>query len=196
MLGAEIKGLDGERKALVYDNYSKLISATDTIRKVRGRNFRPLSPPPSPSPLRWILRHKQNHTLTKKPPQAQMRSNMDPLTPATSTLSPAISHIAETATSLAELPRHRSLRSEKPTDGGADAAKRRQQETVKWVLGTPRRLQVLLNSGKGEEAAENWVETRRLLDKWEGVKGVDRVRDECLKVMGIGNGGDGKEVGS
>lgn len=67
---------------------------------------------------------------------------------------------------------------------------------MKWVLGTPRRLQVLLDSGKGEEAAENWVETRRLLDKWEGVKGVDRVRDECLKVMGIGNGGDGKEVGS
>ena len=30
----EIKGLDGERKALVYDNYSKLITATDTIRKV------------------------------------------------------------------------------------------------------------------------------------------------------------------
>lgn len=33
----EIKGLDGERKALVYDNYSKLISATDTIRKVGRR---------------------------------------------------------------------------------------------------------------------------------------------------------------
>lgn len=31
----EIRGLDGERKALVYDNYSKLITATDTIRKVR-----------------------------------------------------------------------------------------------------------------------------------------------------------------
>lgn len=35
-MGAEIKGLDGERKALVYDNYSKLITATDTIRKVGG----------------------------------------------------------------------------------------------------------------------------------------------------------------
>ncbi len=32
--GIEIRGLDGERKALVYDNYSKLIAATDTIRKV------------------------------------------------------------------------------------------------------------------------------------------------------------------
>lgn len=31
----DIRGFDGERKALVYDNYSKLIGATETIRKVR-----------------------------------------------------------------------------------------------------------------------------------------------------------------
>ena len=35
----EIRALDGERKALVYDNYSKLIAATDTIRKVSGRRL-------------------------------------------------------------------------------------------------------------------------------------------------------------
>jgi len=35
-LVSEIRGLDGERKALVYDNYSKLIAATDTIQKVRA----------------------------------------------------------------------------------------------------------------------------------------------------------------
>jgi vacuolar protein sorting-associated protein 51 len=33
-LVSEIKNIDGERKALVYDNYSKLISATETIKKV------------------------------------------------------------------------------------------------------------------------------------------------------------------
>lgn len=33
-LVGEIRGLDGDRKALVYDNYSKLISATDTIKRV------------------------------------------------------------------------------------------------------------------------------------------------------------------
>jgi YD repeat-containing protein len=36
-LVGEIRGLDGERKALVYDNYSKLIAATDTIRKVTSQ---------------------------------------------------------------------------------------------------------------------------------------------------------------
>ena len=40
---SEIKSLDGEKKALVYDNYSKLITATDTIRKMRD-NMGPLMP--------------------------------------------------------------------------------------------------------------------------------------------------------
>jgi vacuolar protein sorting-associated protein 51 len=35
----EIRALDAEKKALVYDNYSKLITATETIRKVGGRNI-------------------------------------------------------------------------------------------------------------------------------------------------------------
>lgn len=33
----EVRALDAEKKALVYDNYSKLITATETIRKVCAR---------------------------------------------------------------------------------------------------------------------------------------------------------------
>jgi hypothetical protein len=40
---ADIRALDAEKKALVYDNYSKLISATETIRKMRA-NMDPLNP--------------------------------------------------------------------------------------------------------------------------------------------------------
>jgi hypothetical protein len=39
----DIRALDAERKALVYDNYSKLIMATETIRKMRER-MDPLNP--------------------------------------------------------------------------------------------------------------------------------------------------------
>ncbi|KAK5625770.1 hypothetical protein RRF57_001486 [Xylaria bambusicola] len=39
----ETRALDAEKKALVYDNYSKLISATETIRKMRT-NMDPLNP--------------------------------------------------------------------------------------------------------------------------------------------------------
>lgn len=37
---AEVRALDAEKKALVYDNYSKLITATETIRKVTCVSFR------------------------------------------------------------------------------------------------------------------------------------------------------------
>ncbi|OAA81999.1 Vps51/Vps67-like protein [Akanthomyces lecanii RCEF 1005] len=39
----EVRALDAEKKALVYDNYSKLIAATETIRKMRS-NMDPLNP--------------------------------------------------------------------------------------------------------------------------------------------------------
>ncbi|KAI1809387.1 Vps51/Vps67-domain-containing protein [Poronia punctata] len=39
----ETRALDAEKKALVYDNYSKLIAATETIRKMRA-NMDPLNP--------------------------------------------------------------------------------------------------------------------------------------------------------
>jgi len=39
----DIRALDAEKKALVYDNYSKLITATETIRKMRA-NMDPLNP--------------------------------------------------------------------------------------------------------------------------------------------------------
>lgn len=42
-MGTDIRALDAEKKALVYDNYSKLISATDTIRRMRA-TMDPLNP--------------------------------------------------------------------------------------------------------------------------------------------------------
>ncbi|KAL9005634.1 MAG: hypothetical protein Q9188_001590 [Gyalolechia gomerana] len=144
----EIRGLDGEKKALVYDNYSKLITATDTIRK--------------------------------------MRTKMDPLIPTTSTLSPAISHIAETAASLAESLQGRSVEGEKVRGDEDDpaATKQRQRETVRWVLSAPTRLKSFLDKGRRSEAEEDWREVRGLLEKWEGVQGADEVKEQCLRIMG------------
>lgn len=135
----EIRGFDGERKALVYDNYSKLIGATDTIRK--------------------------------------MRTNMDPLTPATSTLTPAISHIAETAQQLSS-----SLKQLVP-DMPREDPKRKQRQTVRWVLGAPSRLRRLRSEGKVEEAQKDLEEVSKLLEKWKGVQGVEEVKKECEEIM-------------
>ncbi|KAK3062730.1 hypothetical protein LTS18_003474 [Coniosporium uncinatum] len=143
----EIRGLDGERKALVYDNYSKLIAATDTIRK--------------------------------------MRTNMDPLTPATSTLSPAISHIAETASALSSSLAERAgpiANSESAANSAAED-KERQKQTVRWVLDAPQRIRILVSDEKPDAARAEWEEVHPLLDKWNGVQGVEELKRECEQIL-------------
>lgn len=111
---------------------------------------------------------------------------MDPLTPTTSTLAPAIAHIAETASGLAG-----SLKDSEGEEKGLENrnteesknVRKKQQDTVRWVLATPRRLQRLLDDEKREEANNDWVEVRGLLEKWEGVKGVEELKNQCLKIM-------------
>lgn len=180
--GIEIKGLDGERKALVYDNYSKLITATDTIRKVRGLKFpqRPLTEEFTVRVIEWLTRYISG----------QMRTNMDPLTPTTSTLSPTISHIAETASSLATSLRERSSRATHPDKADTEKRMKPQQETVRWVLAMPGRLRRLLEGGKREEAVRDWEAVEGLLGKWEerGVGGAREVREECEGILERGVG--------
>ncbi|KAI4155559.1 MAG: hypothetical protein LQ340_000925 [Diploschistes diacapsis] len=168
-LVGEIKSLDGDRKALVYDNYSKLITATDTIRR--------------------------------------MRANMDPLAPHTSTLAPAISHIAGTAEALAaamkqkvailaieengeNLPSSRAKRLEHRERDGEDAdVQRRTQEmnTVEWVLGAPGRFRRMDEEGKKEAAKEDWQEVKLLLQKWQarGVGGALELLERCRTIMEV-----------
>ncbi|KAI4737968.1 hypothetical protein E4T50_11550 [Aureobasidium sp. EXF-12298] len=126
-------GLEGDKKALVYDNYTTLLSATSTI--------------------------------------SRMRENVDPMAPVTTTLEPAVKHIADVAVGIAG-------------SRGVGRERERQKETVRWVLGAPERLKGLKEQGKEEEMGKEWDEVRGLLEKWEGVKGVDEVRRKCEEVVG------------
>lgn len=142
-LVSDIRNLDGEKKALVYDNYSKLITATNTIR---------------------FLREK-----------------MDPMMPGTTTLIPAIGHIAETAAGL-----KKDMQDAHGTDGHAANAgeeKRKQQEIVRWVLQSPERISEMMSDGRDDEAKAEWEKVEKLLQKWHGVKGVDNVRKACLVAL-------------
>lgn len=114
---------------------------------------------------------------------------MDPLTPTTSTLSPAISHIVETAASLSSsLPVRAGLDAQGEWQNVEDQddrmSRQRQQETVHWVLEAPRRLRTLVGEGRQEEAAGDWSEVRKLLGKWAEVGGVDGIRNQCMEIMG------------
>lgn len=120
---------------------------------------------------------------------------MDPLTPTTSTLTPAIAHIAETAAAIAESLRHTTTPSDKSgaLKGGLKEGveeKRRQRATVRWVLDSPSRLRENVEKGERDAAVKDWDEIRGLLDKWEGVEGVSQVRQACEKVLEGNSGHD------
>ncbi|KXH27264.1 hypothetical protein CNYM01_11789 [Colletotrichum nymphaeae SA-01] len=152
----EIRALDAEKKALVYDNYSKLISATETIRKLKG---------------------------TLGDVSKQMRANMDPLNPMASTLDPAIAGIYAQASSIREALR-KTVAPPAPKereDEAAAAMRRRTRGLAREVLGTPEKLRRLVREGKVEEAKRVWEMPRRLLEVWKekGVGGKDVA--ECLE---------------
>jgi len=113
---------------------------------------------------------------------------MDPLIPATSTLSPAISHIAETAaalsTSLVQKTSH--VQGNTAADGAEQTdqhlqseGKEQQRQTVQWALDTPRRLRIMVAEGQRDAADAEWTEMQKLLVKWEGVEGVEELRNRC-----------------
>jgi len=129
-------GLEGDKKALVYDNYTTLLSATKTISK--------------------------------------MRENVDPMAPVTTTLEPAVGHIVDVAVGI----------SESRKGGGKGGRKEGDRDVVRWVLGAPERLGKMKEEGRNEEMEKQWDEVRTLLEKWEGVKGVEEVRRKCEEVVG------------
>lgn len=122
-----------------------------------------------------------------------MRGNMDPLAPTTHTLGPAIAHIAETASSLSSSMQNLQNKPEglgidiyvqgEPKEEEEAARKRRQQETLRWVLGTPRRLRDMMDQEQEDEAAKDWDEVSRVLDKWKNVAGVEELRAACESIL-------------
>jgi len=122
-----------------------------------------------------------------------MRGNMDPLAPTTHTLGPAIAHIAETAASLSSSMQNLQNKPEglgidihvqgEPQDEEAAARKLKQQETVRWVLGTPGRLRDLMDQEQEEEAAKEWEEVSKILDKWNHVAGGEDLRAACESIL-------------
>lgn len=62
----------------------------------------------------------------------------------------------------------------------------REKETVRWVLGAPKRWQGLLDVGdedSGEMIREEWKDIEELFEAWKGAKGVEDVRNACEDIL-------------
>ncbi|RYP42452.1 hypothetical protein DL767_000140 [Monosporascus sp. MG133] len=143
----ETRALDAEKKALVYDNYSKLISATETIRKMRSK-MDPLNP---------------------------MASTLDPAIAQIYTQATAIRDSLREA--IPTPPTTISSASPADDTGEAARQKRRlrTKQLALEVLETPDKLRALVAAGRAEEARRMWETPRRLLLLWreKGLGGPD-----------------------
>ncbi|KAF2827291.1 hypothetical protein CC86DRAFT_209060 [Ophiobolus disseminans] len=154
-LVSQIRNLDSDRKSLVYDNYSKLLSATSTIRRMRG-NMDPLAP--------------TTHTLGPA---------ISHIAEVAASLSSSMQGLQTKAEGLGI-----SVRVEQDA-GEAEAAaqKQIQKDTVRWILDTPRRLRELIEEDQDEEAERDWEEVSKTLGKWKDVAGVQALRAECEVII-------------
>lgn len=112
-----------------------------------------------------------------------MRANMEPLAPTTSTLGPAIAHIAQVSASLAETIPPSPMA---PTSAEFNASSKKKKEVVAWALSSPEWIEELVKDGKREEAERVWGVLEGLLGKWEGVKGVSELRGRAKGALGEG----------
>ncbi|KAJ9611698.1 hypothetical protein H2200_004882 [Cladophialophora chaetospira] len=158
-LVSEIRTLDGERKALVYDNYSKLIKAVGTIAEMQKGMHKDAHQDRLASVL-----GKQNN---------QQPAGLD-----------GVKEVGEKLDGLLKVMKELSL-GEKPKSVQVTGAARqnRQKETVKWALDAPERLQRLLNEDRREEAENLHTSVLDLLRRWEGIDGVDELKHKCAEVM-------------
>ncbi|KAL5121047.1 hypothetical protein ACEQ8H_000896 [Pleosporales sp. CAS-2024a] len=154
-LVSQIRNLDSDRKSLVYDNYSKLLSATSTIRRMRG-NMDPLAP--------------TTHTLGPA---------MSHIAETAASLSSSMQAQQANSQGLAVSVRLGPDDAERE----ASAKDQMQRDTVSWVLDTPRRLREMMDQDQNDKAEQEWEEVSRILAQWKHVTGVAELRAECEEIM-------------
>ncbi|KAF2130043.1 hypothetical protein P153DRAFT_356701 [Dothidotthia symphoricarpi CBS 119687] len=154
-LMSQIRNLDSDRKSLVYDNYSKLLSATSTIRRMRG-SMDPLAP--------------TTHTLGPA---------MSHIAETAASLSSSMQSVQKKPEGLGI-----EIRIEgEGADKEQFVKKQKQKETVRWVLNTPRRLRQMIDQEQDDEAEKEWEQVSKILDQWTGVAGVQELREECERIL-------------
>ncbi|RMZ87849.1 hypothetical protein DV736_g4929, partial [Chaetothyriales sp. CBS 134916] len=159
VLVSEIRNLDGECKALVYDNYSKLIKAVGTIGDMQ----------------KGMQRKQQQQHPSGRGGDDGEGGGLDGVEKLEGKLRDLETVARELNPTAGE------------GDGRCEVKERRkirkQKGLVRWVLAAPAHLENLCKADKREDAELEWARVKQLLDQWEDVKGVEDVRVACVAAM-------------
>ncbi|KAM7204273.1 Vps51/Vps67 domain containing protein [Naviculisporaceae sp. PSN 640] len=166
----EIRALDAEKKALVYDNYSKLISATETIRKMQSK-MDPLNPMASTLDVVVAKIYEQASGIRE-----ELRRGLGDGKGAV------------------------AGQEEEDDDDDRKKRRARTKALAAEVMEVPGRLRLLVEEGKVEEARRQWEMPRRLLERWKeralGGDDVDALIREGDSIIGSPGGSSEEESSS
>ncbi|KAL2072462.1 hypothetical protein VTL71DRAFT_11805 [Oculimacula yallundae] len=154
---ADVRALDAERKALVYDNYSKLIVATEMIGRMREG-----------------VGESSSGGGRAGGGAAGGKKKGDGVE--------GVEELVERVRKGVEGLRRDSEGGEDRKEEIEKAERRRKTRLVaERVLGTPEKVRNLVRDGKSEEAKALWEHEKRLLERWRerGVGGPDVA--ECIE---------------
>lgn len=177
VLVSEIRTLDGERKALVYDNYSKLIKAVGTIAEMqKGMHKRDGGGDYGQHQARFGAAAALGRNAGPSPGLdgvERLGEKLDGLVSVVKELAPAppakIEGGAKDVTHNSQPRNNRELAAQK--------------ETVKWALDALSRLQGLVARQEHDEAWREHDTVLEVLAHWKGVRGVDELREKLASFM-------------
>lgn len=158
---SEIRNLDGERKALVYDNYSKLIKATMTIGTMR------------------MNMNGEERRVGGTGRLGERRRSGGLSEDGMRDLEERVEGVRKLAEELGRV----GGESEGQEERRKAREEREKRQLVKWVLDGPLRLKKMVDDGQMQTAQAEWKIIRGLLDKWEGTKGVEETRKACEEAL-------------
>ncbi|EKD18773.1 hypothetical protein MBM_03015 [Drepanopeziza brunnea f. sp. 'multigermtubi' MB_m1] len=158
----EVRSLEGERKALVYDNYSKLIVATEMIGRMREGVA-------SAASGKGKSDGKETGNVGRLNEKGKGKGGGDQGDGVE-----GVEELVERVRKAVEGLRREGEEVER-REREERARRARTRRVVERVLGAPGRVRELVKEGKTEEARAYWGKERALLERWRerGVGGED-----------------------
>ena len=164
---SDIRSLDGEKKALVYDNYSKLIDATATIGRVRDM-----------LEVEALTGEKKEDTdVVKQLVDGERKSDID----GKGKLDELVGKVVQTASK--GRPAQKINEENEQRDDNPQHEKEKRRATIAWVLDTPRRLEGMIRDDEKTAAQDDWREVKSLLEGWKNIKGVEELKLRCEDIL-------------
>jgi len=138
----------------VYDNYSKLIAATDTVGRMSGE-------------MQGMEREMR-----------VVREGMEGVVGVVGKVVDTGKGRGKGSAGTEEEAGKEGIMDKSGGTGRKDAV-----QTVKYVMDTPTRLARLMAAGNQDDAEADWAEVNQLLQKWTGVKGVKEIREKSIAAL-------------